>query len=88
MALPLGPSKRRAQRGGRFVDGNTQVVFARRQFEQGDCLSHRTLRVRHMMQLRGFDAGTGDGDVPVDAASFAHFSELEAEAAAIMPPQL
>jgi hypothetical protein len=33
-----------------------QDVWARRQFEHGICLSHRTFRRRHVIQLRGFRA--------------------------------
>lgn len=36
-------------------------MFARRQFEQGDALSHRTLRVRHVTQLRSFGIEVPDG---------------------------
>lgn len=46
-----------AHLGGRSSDGETQAIFARRQLEHGDCLSHRTLRVRHTMQLRLFGLG-------------------------------
>ncbi|KAF3390312.1 hypothetical protein F1880_009099 [Penicillium rolfsii] len=61
-------------------------MFARRQFEQGDCLSQRTFRVRHTTQLRGFGVRPAP-DVDADGASFAvgelaFFSVFEAEAPA------
>jgi len=34
-----------------------QTMLAREQLEQGDCLSQRTLRLRHTTQLRNFGAG-------------------------------
>jgi hypothetical protein len=66
-------SRRRAHLGGRSVDGKTQAIFARRQLEHGDCLSQRTLRLRHTTQLRNFGAGAGADD--------GFLSEPEAEAA-------
>ena len=49
--------RRSAHRGGRSVGGKTQAIFALRQLEHGDCLSHLTLRDRHVLQLRNFCAG-------------------------------
>ena len=46
-------SSRRAHRGGLSREGKTQAMPARRQFEHGDVLSQRTLRERHVTQLRG-----------------------------------
>lgn len=57
-------SRRRAHLGGRSLDGTTHSMLARRQLEQGDSLSHRTLRERHTTQLRGF-ALPADADVDV-----------------------
>ena len=37
-------------------------MLALRQLEQGDCLSHLTLRLRHVLQLRGFETGPVAGD--------------------------
>jgi hypothetical protein len=74
-------SKRRAHLGGRSVDGKTQAIFARRQFEHGDRLSQRTLRLRHTMQLRNLGGGAGGDDgVLADAGEFAFFSEPKADA--------
>lgn len=42
-----------------------QVMPAWRQLEHGDCLSHRTFRLRHTMQLRVLD---GDGAAAAAAA--------------------
>jgi hypothetical protein len=71
----------RAHLGGRLVDGKTQAMFAWRQLEHGDCLSQRTLRLRHTTQLRNFSAGAGADDrVLADADEVAFFSELKAEA--------
>lgn len=74
-------SKRRAHLGGRSVGGKIQAMFARRQFEHGDCLSHRTLRARHTTQERNFGAevlvGAVDGFIG-DASDIASFSGLEA----------
>jgi hypothetical protein len=59
-------SKLRAHLGGPSVEGTTHAIPARRQFEQGDLLSQRTLRERQVMQLRGLvPAGwrTGSGAV-------------------------
>lgn len=55
-----------------------QAMSARRQFEHGDSLSQRTLRLRHTTQLRSFDAGADE--VLADASEVAFLSELEAEA--------
>lgn len=85
-ALLVRRSRRRAHRGGRLVDGVTQAIFALRQLEHGDCLSQRTLRLRHTTQLRNFDDGAGaDNRVPADAGEVAFFSELEAEAPTPVP---
>ena len=63
------------------MDGKTQVIFARRQFEHGDCLSQRTLRLRHTIQLRNFGAhAVVDDGVLVDTGEVAFFSELAPEA--------
>ena len=85
-ALLVRRSRRRAHLGGRSVDGKTQAKFARRHLEHGDCLSQRTLRVRHRRQLRnlGASAGAGDG-LLADAGEVAFFSEPKAEAPAIAP---
>jgi len=72
-------ARRRAHFGGQSVDGTIQAMFARRQLEHGNCLSQRTLRLRHTTQLRSFDAGVDE--VLADASEVAVFSELEAEAA-------
>lgn len=83
-------SRRRAHLGGRSVDGYTQGMLALRQFEQGDDLSHRTLRRRQTTQLRGFcgaetGAARGDGmaacadDDAAEVGVLACFSEAEAE---------
>ena len=69
-------SRRRAHLGGRSVDGRTHAIFARRQFEHGDFLSQRTLRLRHTTQLRNF---------AVDR-ELALFSEPKAEAADAVAP--
>ena len=53
-------------------------MFARRQLEHGLDLSHRTLRLRHTIQLRNFGA---DEPVLADVGEVAFFSELETEAA-------
>lgn len=74
----LRRSRRRAHLGGRSGDEKTQAIFARRQFEHGDCLSQRTLRLRHTMQLRNFD----DDELLADTAEVAFFSEFESEAPA------
>jgi hypothetical protein len=63
-----------------------QAIFARRQFEQGDCLSQRTFRLRHTTQLRGLRVRPAPG-VDADGSHFAKgdlalFSALEAEAPA------
>lgn len=55
-------------------------MFARWQFEHGDVLSHRTLRVRHITQLRSFGRGASVVSVSVD--DFAFFSEGKAEVGA------
>lgn len=71
-------SNRRAHRGGRFVAGKTQGILARRQFEHGDCLSQRTLRLRHTTQLRSLGAAE-DADVVgagADAGADGSLSEL------------
>lgn len=74
----------RAHLGGRSVEGKTQAIFAWRHLEQGDCLSQRTLRVRHTMQLRNFGAGVGANDgILADADEFAFFSEPKAEGPAL-----
>ena len=75
-------SRRRAHLGGRSVDGKTQATFARLQLEHGDCLSQRTLRLRHMTQLRNFDASAGVDGVLADASELALFSEPKAKAPA------
>ena len=54
------------------MDGTTQGIFALRQLEQGESLSHRTLRLRHTTQLRSFGVG----------ADLALFSGAEAESGA------
>lgn len=66
-----------------MVDWETQAIFARRHLEHGDCLSQRTLRVRHAMQLRNFGAGACADEVLADAAEVAFFSEPKAEAPAL-----
>ena len=85
-ALLAMRSSRRAHRGGWSKEGKTQAMFARRQFEHGDVLSHRTLRVRHVTQLRSLgaggptDAGVGEAvALPPEAPEFAFFSEADAE---------
>lgn len=51
-------SRFRAHLGGPSADGTIHAIPARRQFEQGDLLSQRTLRDRQVTQLRGLvDAG-------------------------------
>ncbi len=58
-------------------------MFARRQFEQGDCLSHLTLRARHTMQLRNFGADVCAVDVvPALAGAIACLSDVEARVSA------
>ena len=88
-------SSLRAHRGGLSLDGKTHAIFARRQLEHGDALSHLTLRVRHVTQLRSFGAGApGDADadadivLPGDAPEVAFFSEAEAEAGTPFPPKV
>ena len=54
------------------MDGTTQGILALRQLEQGESLSHRTLRLRHTTQLRSFAVG----------ADLALFSGAEAESGA------
>jgi hypothetical protein len=86
-------SSRRAHRGGLSLDGKTHAIFARRQLEHGDALSHLTLRVRHVTQLRSFGAGAPvDADanmvLPGDAPAVALFSEAEAEAGTPCPPKV
>src|SRR6201999_23238 len=68
-------SRRRAHLGGRSVDGKTHAILARRQFEQGDNLSHLTFRARHTTQLRNFGADAGVDDILEGAKRFASFSE-------------
>lgn len=59
-------------------------MFAWRHLEHGDCLSQRTLRERHMRQLRNFGASAGaDDGFLADADGFAFFSEPKAETPAI-----
>lgn len=85
-ALLVRRSRRRAHLGGRSVDGKIQATFARLQLEHGDCLSQRTLRWRHMTQLRNFDASAGvDGGVLelADSGEVAFFSEPKAKAPAL-----
>jgi hypothetical protein len=53
-------------------------MFARRQFEHGDSLSQRTLRLRHTTQLRNLDAMGGP---PWQAGALAFFSEPGVESA-------
>lgn len=77
---------RRAHLGGRSLEGTTQAIFARRQLEQGDCLSQRTFRLRHTTQLRGLEVRPAPG-VDADGSLFtagdlAFFSALEAKAPA------
>lgn len=61
-------------------------MFARRQLEQGDCLSQRTFRLRHTTQLRGFVVrpvpDVNAGDPPFTPGDLALFSAVEAEAPA------
>ena len=86
-ALLVRRSRRRAHLGGRSVDGKTQATFARLQLEHGDCLSQRTLRLRHTTQLRNFEASAGaDDGVLADAGEVAFFSEPRAEAPALTFP--
>ncbi len=66
------------------MDGKTQATFARLQLEHGDCLSQRTLRLRHMTQLRNLEASAGADDGVL--AEVAFFSEPKAEAAALAFP--
>jgi len=54
-------------------------MFARRQVEHGDCLSQRTLRLRHTTQLRSF--GADAAGVVADAGEVAFFSEPGLDAA-------
>ena len=83
-ALLVRRSRRRAHLGGRSVEGKTQATFARLQLEHGDCLSQRTLRLRHMTQLRNFEASVGVVDgVLADASELALFSEPKALAPAL-----
>ena len=57
-------------------------MLARLQLEHGDFLSHRTFRVRHIMQLRSFGTELeADADALV-AANLAFSSDGEAEATA------
>lgn len=69
------------------MDGKTHATFARLQLEHGDCLSQRTLRLRHTTQLRNFDASAGvdDGGL-ADASELALFSEPKAKAPALAFP--
>jgi hypothetical protein len=53
------------------VDGKVQAILARRQLEHGDCLSQRTLRLRHTTQLRNFGLGAG-----ADEGSLANGGEV------------
>jgi hypothetical protein len=72
--LVVARSRRRAQRGGRSLAGNTQAIFARRQLEHGDSLSQRTLRLRQTTQLRSFGVHAvegGNGEVGALAFSSA-----------------
>ena len=62
------------------MGGKTQATFARLQLEHGDCLSQRTLRLRHMTQLRKFEASVGVDGV---LAELALFSEPKALAPAL-----
>lgn len=71
-------SRRRAHLGGRSAEGTTQAMLARRQLEHGDCLSQRTLRLRHTTQLRGFLAETEA--VAAETGVLASFSDAETEA--------
>ena len=83
-ALLVRRTRRRAHLGGWSVDGKIQAIFAERHLEHGDCLSQRTLRVRHRRQLRNFGASAGADDVILaDAGEVAFFSEPKAEAPAI-----
>ncbi len=84
VALLENRSRRRAHLGGRSVEVSTQAIFARRQFEHGDCLSQRTLRLRHVTQLRSFGVGFGVGFGPedgvfVEVGELALFSASKAE---------
>lgn len=65
--LSLKRSSRRAHLGGRSAGGKMQAIFARRQFEHGDCLSHRTLRFRHTTQLRNLGGAAEVEWDPLDA---------------------
>ena len=67
------------------MEGKTQAIFARRQLEQGDSLSHFTFRARHTTQLRSFgaEAGAGADELLLPDVSVAFFSEVEAEALAL-----
>ncbi len=57
-------------------------MLARRQLEHGDCLSHRTLRLRQTTQLRNFGALADANDGPLaDVDKVALFSGPEAEVA-------
>ena len=67
-ALLVRRSRRRAHLGGRSVDGKIQATFARLQLEHGDCLSQRTLRWRHITQLRNFDVSAGVDDEVLELA--------------------
>jgi len=72
-------SRRRVHRGGRLFEGKTQGIFARLQFEHGDCLSQRTLRLRHIMQLRGFGVKVSAMEALPSEAELAPFSRSGAD---------
>ena len=80
-ALLVIRSMRRAHFGGRSLDGMTHATLARRQLEQGDNLSQRTLRLRHATQLRSFEAFAGAagarGEVPEETVAFSDGAEAE-----------
>jgi hypothetical protein len=58
-------------------------MLARRQFEHGDCLSQRTLRLRQTMQLRAFSVGLSLASMiklGSDSRVAASFSDVKSDA--------
>jgi len=85
-AAALLRCRRRAQRGGRSVEGTTQSTCARRQVVQGERLSQRTFRRRQITQLRFFGVVTHEDGVELVAIVVAPSIDAEAEPAAPTRP--